>query len=258
MKKVLALILALLTIVCLAACTGNNADSDNIDNNDDSVAVEFVYNGFEYQVNEKGTYEIIGYRGTDKEITVPSSIEGRKVTGIGTDAFKANNIITSVIIPDSITYISQYAFAMCNYITEIVIPDSVTSIGIGAFSDCSTLANVTLSANLVEIGDLAFRNCDALESITFPETLKTIGVGAFWDADKLDNVVLPASIESVGRGAFFYCDALTSVTVKAMKATFGEWALGGKDEVTVKAYENSTAAKFAQESGMMFEALVEG
>ena len=255
MKKILALILALTVLVCLAACSNDKTDTGN-NNKDDNVEVEFVYNGFEYQVNEKGTYEIIGYRGTDKDITVPASIEGRKVTGIGTDAFKALNTLTSVTIPDSITYIADFAFAECDYITKIVLPDSITTLGVGAFYSCSALAEVTLSASLTEIGDLAFFDCDALASITLPEGLTTIGVGAFFDADTLNDVVIPSTVTSVGKTAFFYCNALTSVTVKSTNATFGEWALGGKDEVTVKAYENSTAQAFAEANGMAFEAIV--
>lgn len=257
MKKILALILALTVLVCLAACNKDQTDDTNSGNDDNNVEVEFVYNGFEYQVNSTGTYEIIGYRGTDKEITVPSSIEGRKVTGIGTDAFKALNTITSVTIPDSITYIADFAFAECDYITKITLPDSITTLGVGAFYSCSALEEITLSASLTEIGDLAFWDCDKLASITLPEGLKTIGAGAFFDADILNNVVLPASIESVGKTAFFYCDALTAVTVKAEKATFGEWALGNKDNVTVKAYTGSTAEAFAKANGMAFEAIVD-
>ena len=50
--------------------------------------------------------------------------------------------LTSITIPDSVTYIGDAAFEGCTSLTSITIPDSVTSIGYHAFFDCTSLKTV--------------------------------------------------------------------------------------------------------------------
>ena len=52
---------------------------------------------------------ITGYAGSNTDIIIPASIRGVAVTNIGDLAFQNNNL-TSVIIPDSVTYIGDGAF----------------------------------------------------------------------------------------------------------------------------------------------------
>ena len=53
-----------------------------------------------------------------------------------------SELVSDVVIPDSVTTIGNYAFSGCSNLTSIVIPDSVTTIGDGAFSFCPKLKNV--------------------------------------------------------------------------------------------------------------------
>ncbi len=54
----------------------------------------------------------------------------------------ANNYLTNITIPNSVTSIGDYAFA-ANDITNVTIPNSVTSIGYDAFAE-NNLTNVTI------------------------------------------------------------------------------------------------------------------
>jgi hypothetical protein len=74
------------------------------------------------------------------------------VTFIGEKAFYENRGMTSVTIPDSVTYLSGFGN---NQLTEITIPNSVTIIGNGAFSG------------------------NRLTSVTIPDSVTTIKMGAF-------------------------------------------------------------------------------
>ena len=99
MKKFLALALAALLLLSLVAC---GKDDDNTDSEKESAPVEEikVYNNFEYGVNEEGNLEIIGfvYTGSERlDVTVPSEIGGRPVTGIGDNAFNACMTIQSIV-----------------------------------------------------------------------------------------------------------------------------------------------------------------
>ena len=54
-----------------------------------------------------------------------------------------NQLVTDLIISDSVTSIGDFAFYYCTSLTSITIPDSVTSIGYCAFSGCTSLESAT-------------------------------------------------------------------------------------------------------------------
>ena len=88
---------------------------------------DFLYfEDFVYYITDN-TVWIIGYKGSGKDIIIPSFIENRRVTKIRRDAFY-NTDITSVTIPNGVTSIGEYAFGSCFDLTSIDIPNSVTSI----------------------------------------------------------------------------------------------------------------------------------
>ena len=50
------------------------------------------------------------------------------------DLYIDGQLVTDLVIPDSVTEINAYAFYGCTGLTSVVIPDSVTSIGSYAFA----------------------------------------------------------------------------------------------------------------------------
>ena len=126
MKKFLAIMLAALLLLCFVGCKKNDEDTNAADDDENLEGIEeLVYNNFVYDVNEDGDYEIIGFRYNDTvaiDVTVPAIIEGREVTGIAADAFKACKTIKSVTIPEGITYIGNYAFYDCDALAAVTMP----------------------------------------------------------------------------------------------------------------------------------------
>lgn len=227
MKKILAITLAALMALSFVGCSKDEetatVDADGGVEKIIEATVEYEGYEFGYAVNDHGDYEItyVIYDGSDSiDIEIPDEIDGRDVTGIAKDAFKADTFISSVKIPDSITYIDDFAFYGCTGLTEITLPDSITDIGAGAFMNCDTLKTVKLSAALKNIDNYAFMNCKALEAIALPETLEAIGEGAFFACETLTAVVIPASVKTIGKGAFIYCEKLAAVTVKNANMSF--------------------------------------
>ena len=260
MKKIIALALAALLALSIMGCS--KKDETTLADGVDELILEEVltYGDFEYAVNDDGDFEIIGYTysGADSvAVEVPSSIEGRPVTGIGNDAFKAIATINAITIPTSIEYIGDFAFYGCTGLTSVTVPDSVKSVGTGAFWGCSELTSVTLSASLKTLGDYAFWNCEKLASAALPQTLETIGEGAFWNCMALKELTVPVSVTSIGRGAFIYCEALTKVTFASTTVTIGEGAFDYCPDnlVLIGTSNESTVKKFADDEGIKFEIL---
>ena len=67
--------------------------------------------------------------------------------------------VTSVSLPNTLTYIGSYAFAYCKGLTSIMIPNNVASIGSGAFVGCDNLTAITIPDCVTNIGGYAFEGC---------------------------------------------------------------------------------------------------
>ena len=121
---------------------------------------------------------ITGYVGTDTVVVIPSKINGITVETIGHTAFRYSSV-TSVTIPDSVTFISDSAFAYCFNLTNISIPNSVTSIGFSAFGGCTKLESITLPSSLSTISKALFSGCSQLTTIHIPVSVTLIEDDAF-------------------------------------------------------------------------------
>ena len=158
-------------------------------------------------------------RSTTGAITIPSTLGGYPVTGIGYSAFSGCTNITSITIPNSVTNIGDRAFYGCEGMTSVTIPNSVTSIGVGAFAGCSGLKSfVVASSNanykavsgllLTKDGKTLVAVPCGLTSVTIPSSVTNIGECAFSGCTNLTSVTIPDSVTRIGEGAFSGCRGL--------------------------------------------------
>ena len=112
----------------------------------------------DYQISAIGvdTAAITSYSGSATNLTIPSKLNGMKITQIDLNAFGESKKLTKVTIPDTVTTIGDLAFNNCTSLKEVTIPASVTEIGFWAFADCTLLKEVTIPASVKSINYEAF------------------------------------------------------------------------------------------------------
>ncbi len=160
----------------------------------------------------------IGTASNTTEIVIADTYNGLLVTSIGDYAFDNCSGLTSITIPNSVTWIVDYAFFGCSSLTSITIPDSVTDIGRYAFSGCSGLTSITIPDSVTNIGKYAFSGCSGLTSITIPNSITNIGeYSAFYGCSSLKSITIPKGVTSIGYRAFYGCNNLTIYAEAASK-----------------------------------------
>ena len=71
-------------------------------------------------------------------VTIPSTLGGCPVVGIGRRAFYSCDNLVSVAIPEGVETIGDEAFCGCGKLSSVSIPDSVKTIDVDAFLECSS------------------------------------------------------------------------------------------------------------------------
>jgi hypothetical protein len=190
-------------------------------------ALAFDVGGLSYTPTSGTTAKVTGRASgnTATDIVIPATASDGSTTysvtsigGLGSSAFAfANNALTSVIIPDSVTTIGEGAFAI-NPLTSVIIPDSVTTIGERAF-ESNPLTSVIIGNSVETIGSFAFSR-NALTSVIIPDSVTSIGDFAF-EGNALTSVVIPGNVTTIG-GSAFGSNALTSVIIPDSVTAIGD------------------------------------
>jgi len=152
-------------------------------------------------IDKSGVYGLgsPGYLFTDYEgvVNIPSSANGYRVIGIGKYAFKSCGNLTSLTIPNTVTYIDEYAFSNCCGFSSLTIPNSVTRIEDAAFSMNWDLTSITIPNSVTSIGESAFYGCLNLTSITSEiRNVFTTGKEAFGCSENPPTLYVPRGTKS--------------------------------------------------------------
>lgn len=228
---------ALVILLALSACTGNNSLSGT---EREKTPKEFIY---DYSEELEGNI-IRRYLGEDDNVIVPEEIGGSPVKSI---ALTDNDRIKDVSLPEGIVRLEPNAFSGCTSLEyiylpgsleelgsmncffgclfdAIVIPEGIEKVPYQCFADCKKLKDVSLPSTLTEIEELAFYNCQTLERIDIPESVTKIGTRAFSYCKELRAPELPPSLKTLGYEAFYNCPSLTSIEIPDGTEVIEQWA----------------------------------
>jgi len=144
-----------------------------------------------------------------ENLVIPSSVDGKPVTSIGSSSFYGNSTIITIEIPASVTNIGLYAFSSVTPLTSITVP-------------VSDYFKVEQGMLLTKDGtELVARPKSSLTSLTVPAGVRQIRPGALEGAAPT-SLSLPASLEVLPAEALKYLYSLESITVETGNTTFSE------------------------------------
>ncbi len=136
------------------------------------------------------------------EIIIPDTVET-----IGDWAFSSNNL-NSIIIPPSVKKIGHHAFNYSQNIKELIIPNSVTEIGAYCFANCASLEKIKIGNGIVRLehspyiihpGGI-FGDCPLLKEIIFGKNINYIDSYTFVNCPLIEFIAFPSeNVEIKGK-----------------------------------------------------------
>ena len=166
-----------------------------------------VYDDFKYQKTEDGI-EIIQYRGTSREVVVPSTICGSPVTRIGKNAMRGSDRIREIVLPATVKQVEEGAFFDLTALEKIFLPNSIEHLGVAAFRGCTSLKTVSLPSGLKKLEEALFRGCTSLRECIVPYGVEELGEAVFRECTSLIKVILPKTVKRMTEGGFYGCTSL--------------------------------------------------
>ena len=212
--------------------------------------------GWSYETKSDGTLTITGYSGTETKVTIPATIDGKSVYGIGSSAFYNNKVLEEVTVSEGIQTIGQQAFSMST-LKKLWLPASLNVFKNGedvcelegiyvdsanqSYKDVDgvlynknmttlvkypskkTASTFTVPNGVTKLEDCSVDSNTSLQKVVLPDSLKEVGYWSFMNCSNLSDITLPEQCESVGQYAFAGT-ALTSFYIPAALDTLGAGA----------------------------------
>ena len=195
----------------------------------ETSASEFTY------TTQYGVTTITGYTGSDTEVVIPETINGRTVEEIGNGYSQVTGFdnVTSIVLPDTVKIINRQSFKGYSNLTNIDLKN-VEQIDVSAFAE-SGLTKVTLPETLEIIGDYAFNKCTNLEgNIIIPNSVTTMGKYCFAECTKISTVKFSENCVTIPERAFYKSSLTGPLVFPEGVVTIDAYSFYGTECTSVK------------------------
>jgi len=185
MKKIIALLLVILTVLTFTSCNSTNPKEPN-----DKISPTA-----DEAVLMKALEESPETAGSDFAISYIDGSNGVSITRYSGDDEIV--VIPSHINNSPVEQIEQNCFANNKAVKAVKSGENVISIGRNAFGSCENLIMFKANEKLAIVDDAAFIRCKKLTSVSLNEELSYIGHDAFSNTESLKKLYIPASVEYI-------------------------------------------------------------
>ena len=175
------------------------------------------------QVAANGTKNSASFYSGD--IVVPATVVDNvdplktyNVVGVGFEAFRYNVDLTSVVLPEGITYLSNGAFRDCSNLKTINFPEGLITFEYGVFAGCTVLESFILPNSVVDLGDTGgtvFSNCKNIKNVTLSKNMTVIRPYTFNNCHSLNSVTIKhaENVVLAENAAFRQVEVFNPITV---------------------------------------------
>lgn len=216
MKRIISLLIALIIIFSVFLTSLFTVNAESTTRNE-------ICGDFEYILLADDTASIERYMGSAATVDIPSTLDGYKVTSLGSFAFYGSESLETITIPESVTSICDSAFHSCEILSEIKIDsnnkvyDSRENCNAIIETETNTMIsgcmNTIIPDSVTSIGDSAFAGCKGLTSITIPDSVTSLGGALFFYCERLTSITISQSVTSMGTDLFHGCESLSEIKI---------------------------------------------
>jgi len=131
------------------------------------ISTDSIHTGDYWYDTIVGGIRIVSYTGSGGNIDIPTTIDGKTVLEIGTDAFNGRTSLTGLNLPNSVRSLGMRSFYNCPNLDSVFLGNGLITIGNGSFWGAKSLTSIIVPHTVTSVGYAAFTNCLALKKISF-------------------------------------------------------------------------------------------
>lgn len=204
---------------------------------DTNLLAYFTQNRIIYEVLPDEEVQIIGLDLDDlSDIVIGETVMyGERsflLSGIAENAFRNNNKIRSISLPDNIDILSDALFSDCSNLSVVNLPRQTLKLGSSTFMGCVKLEKIKIPKTIISIGSSCFRSCSSLKTIDLTDTeIADLPENLFYDCSSLSEIRLPVGLKTIANQTFYNCKNLLSIDLNSVQL-IGDEALYGCQSIS--------------------------
>ncbi len=244
MKKILAFTMVLLVVMSAVFTLSVSASPEPV-----KPQITYKELGFTFYLNTDGTATVCGVPEGETEVTIPTEVDGYKVSELGSYAqrIQGSTGVLSLTVPEGILYLNWQALSAFREAEEINLPSTLVEIEYQDFLDSTAYYKnpdnwdngvmyigtnlITVDRNVPETlvvregttcvsqGAVRYTNT-VIKEVVFPNH-PVPGIEAL-TTTTLERATVPAGMETICDYLFSGCEVLTDVTIEDGITSIGE------------------------------------